>query len=562
MKKLVTILLTILIVLVLLFAGGAVWFLTSFHIIDGQFYSKKAQYLDLRDRNVSVAHYESLVQQMPDCEILWNVPFQGGSYSSDLTELTVSDLTTDMDMLVWFPKLETLDARNVDDLSALSALQEKYPDLTILAQVLINGREYPFDVQTLELTAITEEELALLPKLTQLKQVTVTEGGDTANLEQLRNYCQNNGIEFRIHLCGEEITEDTTQMTIANVAEEQVRFLMLMPWLEKIHLPEPKAGMDMLQQLMDTLPDVQITWEVTILGVTYSPDATEIDLTDIISRAEGEGPDDKTAYEYGLEKPVMSQREEVQASVVVDEAHPFPDKTEQTAQLIAELEAATAYLPEVKKITLCGAWLDNEAMAQFRENHREDYKVVWTVQCGPLATRTDATLFMPTKYYVMPGSFADWHTENLKYCEDMISMDIGHMTIAELDFLRYMPKLKYLDIALNHITDLTPLAECKNLVFLVMHTLSMELDYSPLLECTALEDLNIGGNPGDISPVFEMKQLKNLWITGCGEANYNRAKAALPNTNIGYFYKTPNDGWRALPNYFKMRDALLMFYMN
>ena len=140
-------------------------------------------------------------------------------------------------------------------------------------------------------------------------------------------------------------------------------------------------------------------------------------------------------------------------------------------------------------------------------------------------------------------------------------MDVGHMSISELDFLEYMPKLKYLDIALNHIVDLSPLATCKSLVFLVMHSLSMELDYTPLQGCTALEDLNVSGNPGDISPVFEMKHLKNLWIVKMGDETYARAKAALPDTNIGYYYSSGNNGWRQLPNYFKMRDALLMFYM-
>ena len=211
---------------------------------------------------------------------------------------------------------------------------------------------------------------------------------------------------------------------------------------------------------------------------------------------------------------------------------------------------------------MAGAWLDNEAMDQFRENHRADYKVAWTVQCGMLATRTDATRFMPTKYYVTQGSFADWHTYNLRYCEDMVAIDIGHMSIAELDFVRYMPELKYLVITLTEVGDLTPLSACKNLVFLEMDWCDRVEDYSPLLECTALEDLNIGETFGDITPVLEMTWLENLWLVGCPEDSYSRAKAAMPGTNIAYYYGNPDDGWRELPNYYAMRDALLMFYMD
>ena len=86
-------------------------------------------------------------------------------------------------------------------------------------------------------------------------------------------------------------------------------------------------------------------------------------------------------------------------------------------------------------------------------------------------------------------------------------------------------------------------------------------DYSPLLECTALEDLNIGKTYGKIDPVLEMTWLKNLWLVGMEESSYNRAVAALPETNIGYRYANPDDGWRELPNYFAMRDELKMFYM-
>ena len=154
-----------------------------------------------------------------------------------------------------------------------------------------------------------------------------------------------------------------------------------------------------------------------------------------------------------------------------------------------------------------------------------------------------------------------WHMDNLKYCEDIISMDVGHMSLTELEFLRYMPNLKYLDVSLNHLLDISPLAECKSLVFLTMFLNSIDMDYSPLKELTALEDLNIGGNSGDISPILEMKHLKNLWIVFHGNEEYQMAQRELPDTHIGYYHYKVDEGWRRLPNYFKMRDALLMFYM-
>lgn len=299
---------------------------------------------------------------------------------------------------------------------------------------------------------------------------------------------------------------------------------------------------------------------VTILGMVFPQDAVEIDLTDVIARAEGQTEGDKTAYEYSLESPVMGQREEVPTSMMISEAHPYPDKQADTARLIAEVEAAMEYLPNAEKLIMYGAWLDNEKMAQFRENHREDYKVVWSVRCGPLAAQTDARSFMPTKHYVVENGFADWHAYNLRYCEEMVCMDFGHMLISDLEFAAYMPELKYLIITLTPVYDVTPLANCKKLVFLEMDW-SYVTDYSPLQECTALEDLNIGETYGKIDPVLEMTWLKNLWLVGMKQDYYNQAAAALPDTNIGYYYGNPDDGWRELPNYFAMRDELKMFYM-
>lgn len=424
-------------------------------------------------------------------------------------------------------------------------------------ELALDGIIYSRDAAEICASSVSTENMEKLSQMTALKLVTVTEGNGE-NLEQLRTYCDAKGIAFQIELAGQIITDETAELTIPNVTEAQLRLLMLMPNLKTLHFPEPEVPAELLLQLQQS---ASVTWEKTILGMTFPWDAAEIDLTSVIALAEGQVPGEKTAYDYGCEEPIMSYPEEFHSSVLVTNERPLPDKTDATADLITEAERAMPYFPKAEKLLMAGAWLDNEAMAQFRENHREDYKVVWTVQCGMLATRTDATRFMPTKYYVTQGSFADWHTYNLRYCEDMVAIDIGHMSIAELDFVRYMPNLTYLDVAMNHLVDLEPLASCKNLTFLVMFDQIMELDYTPLKECTALVDLNISKGNGDITPILEMTWLENLWMVGHPEESYQRAKAALPKTHIGYYYSHPDGDWRELPNYFKMRDALLMFYM-
>lgn len=435
---------------------------------------------------------------------------------------------------------------------------EVRPDMTF--ELTLDGVSYPQDAAEIRTSSISAEALEQLSQMTGLKLVTATEGTGE-NLEQLRTYCDEKGIVFQVELAGQTVDGDTEELTLSNATENQVQLLGLMPNLKSLHFPEPEAPAEALLELRTKLPETVVTWEKTVLGMTFPQNAVEIDLSKVIALSEGQSFGEKTAYEYGLEFQTMGTQEEPRRTAKILPAHPLVNKREETTQLIKEVEQAMSYFPDAEKVLMCGAILDDEAMTQFRESHRQDYKVVWSVICGDMAVQTDATFFMPTKYYVQSGGFSDLNAYNLRYCEDMVSIDFGHMNITMLDFAEYMPNLKYLVLTFSHVKDLSPLSACKNLVFLEMHWCDRVEDYSPLLECTALEDLNVGGTLGDITPILEMTWLKNLWLVSSPEENYQKALAAMPDTNIAYYYGNPDDGWRELPNYYKMRDALLMFYM-
>ena len=73
-------------------AGGTALILHDNYLIDFQLYPKNAVSMDLRGQDISIDHYEALRQKLPRCEILWDVPFQGGKVSWDVTDLTVDIL--------------------------------------------------------------------------------------------------------------------------------------------------------------------------------------------------------------------------------------------------------------------------------------------------------------------------------------------------------------------------------------------------------------------------------------------------------------------------------------
>ncbi|NVH05540.1 hypothetical protein DNN95_24510, partial [Escherichia coli] len=76
---------------------------------------------------------------------------------------------------------------------------------------------------------------------------------------------------------------------------------------------------------------------------------------------------------------------------------------------------------------------------------------------------------MPNHFGV--GQLPDSYAYNLRYCEEMVCLDVGHMTLTDISFVEFMPNLKYLILAWTEVQYIEPIRSCKNLVFL-------ELDHS------------------------------------------------------------------------------------
>ena len=88
-KKLNPVLLIVLAV-VLLAVGIAVWFLLTHVRVAGTFYSRSAEVLDLRFADITTADYEKLRKKAPNSEILWRIPFQGKTYDQNTDVLYVA----------------------------------------------------------------------------------------------------------------------------------------------------------------------------------------------------------------------------------------------------------------------------------------------------------------------------------------------------------------------------------------------------------------------------------------------------------------------------------------
>ncbi len=457
------IILAIVVVLLLLTAvGGALAYYIQYqnnHIfVEDAVYEKNLTYLDLRGTGRSLDHYETVRQQLPDCEIRYDLIFQGQVCGDDTTELTITSLTDEeVALLDYLPGLTAIHAEGCRDYDQLRALQERRPDCAVTYTVPLFGREYAHDTREL---SFGSEDLAM-----------------------------------------EELTA-----ALENLSQ-----------METIHFDQPTVAPEALNALAEAYPEIAITWEKDAFGATYSSEITELDLTGM------------------------------------------------RLQSLEEIEQGTGYFPNLEKVILseCGpdekTWFDNETMAAFREKMRPQYKVVWTVQINDLKVRTDETYFMPAKHHEV---VTNYQVQNLKYCEDMVCVDLGHMAISDISFVEGMPHLKYFIVIDAPLMYIDSISTCKELEYLEFFWTWIN-DFTPLLGCTSLQDLNISRTNGDPMVFKDMPWLENLWIDGFDIKMSERPEleAALPNTFIKYCDgEMTANGWRDLPGYFEMRDYLGMPY--
>ena len=452
----------LLLVAALLAAGGILghhaWYQNNHIFVEDAVYEKELTFLDLRGTGVSLEHYKAVRQQLPDCEIRYDLPFQGVFYPDDTAELTITSLTdAEVELLDYLPALTAVHAEGCRDYDQLRALQARRPDCQVTYTVSLYGKEYAQD--TAELSFASEK----------------------LDLQELNT-------------------------ALANF-----------PAMKTIHFDQPAAAPEELRALTEAWPEVDITWKKDAFGTTYDSSVTEIDLTGMI----------------------LSSPEDV--------VEPL------------------SYFPNLEKVVMCECgpdqknWFDNETMAAFREKMRPEYKVVWTVRINSMKARTDDTWFMPNKYGQV---VTNYQVQNLKYCEDMICVDLGHMAIQDISFVESMPHLKYFIVVDAPLMYIDSISTCKELIYLEFFWTWLN-DFTPLLECTALEDLNVSRTNGDPMVFKEMTWLKNLWIDGndLTEAEKKELEAALPNTYIKYCYGLmAGNGWRLLQNYYDMRDLLGMPY--
>ena len=309
----------------LAFALGGPWTVFGKWVaFRGHLYRSDLENLDLRGEVLTVETYDALRARMPDCRILWNVPFGEGTVSSDVRELKIQDLSEHtQNTLAYLPDLERIDGTACGDLEAIAAFEKAHPEIHMDYLVSVDGETYPQDTETLTVSHLTEEDLGNLSYLPALRTVNAEGCTDYPVLLKLRKENPELEVSYSVELFGEKYPSSTKELTLADPdVEVLTQMLPYLTELQSLHLTQSTASAQALCGLKEALPEINVTWDKTILGQAHSSEDTEFDFS---------------GMELTLE----------------------------------EVEEGMRYFPNAEKVILSDCGIDNETMAAFREKMRD-----------------------------------------------------------------------------------------------------------------------------------------------------------------------------------------------
>lgn len=380
-----------------------------------------------------------------------------------------------------------------------------------IVMVDVGGTEFPADAESLELSDAEYSFDALCAANTSFTNLASIQLGSVdylaakADIARLRETYPDAELHFSVNVAGTEYdcAEETLDLSAALASGELAQTLDVLdafPALKEINLI-PASGdavpldLDTLRTLTDAVPGVKLTAAFELFGQTVSSN---------------------------------------DESIIFDKLD-IGDEGLDTLRLVMPYLNCSYF-----QISDCG--IDYDLLAELRDEFPER-NVVWRIYIYSYP-------FMTNCHRVRTVHIDSASCEVLKYCTEVRYLDLGHnLLINNCDFVAYMPHLQSAILGLTAITDISPLANCKELQFLELHRSNIS-DISVLSGLTSLEYLNIGGMPEltDLSPLFDLTGLKVIRIVSdqkISAAQIEELQEHLPDTTFLLEGWAPHmNGWR------------------
>ena len=458
---------------------------------------KSLKYIDLRGNYAFTGEeYDAMKAALPDCEIRWSVPLKGTYFDSGA---------------------DGVDLRQVNLTAAeLRELFTRFPDMRFAYRVTLLGNRFAPDTQVLDLhncevdVAAIEDALMMLPAVTE-----VDLRGVSATPEQVAHLVTAFPEVHFVFTCDvprEPMTTDDAYPKVTGTGQD------LMPYLEYLDYM-PYLG------LLDASEIVLSSEEADVVLAHRNADKVRFSL-------------------YMFDRKIAADATELN----LDGAN-VPD--------VASMEECIAHMPNLERVSLLDAGLSMDQCGRLFDAH-PDIKFVFWIEFGKYRIRTDVTAFTTGLFDGNTYGYNDATFEPLRYCTDLMMLDLGHNRIKTLDTVSTLTKLRVLVLADNKLRDISDITKLKDLEYVELF-LNHISDPTPLTQLEHLMDLNLYYNPiGENYKVLKsMTQLKRLWIGGCKCTKDMLADLRKSIPGLEMDYKGPgstDNGWRDHPHYQVLRQ--------
>ena len=465
MRKVLIVAIVVLSLILAALVGYIVYDTTHF-TVEGESYAKYAKELDLTEEEISIDHYLAVRSQLPNCQILWKVPFQNDRYVNTSRQLEIDSLAAeDIDVLVnYFPELKVIEAYNCHDYDQLEALVSRLPGVEVNYKVDLGGVTQlhwaTADTSLLDPVAYSFDALMEnLKHLPMLKRIGFLNAELTAEeMTQLQEAYPEIEMSFTAEILGKEYDVHTTALDLSALTPDQVEDvagkLGVLTALEDVELMQPsgttRLSLADVKKLVDAAPNVKFHYVFDFYGITVDTTQEEVTIKNI------KVEDDHFEQNLRMALDVMSGCKRF------------------------VLDGKGQYDKMWQKIS-------DEALAKIREDYRDKLKFVWRVYFGENGASLTDVQVLRAVY-----GLTDDNSKDLIYCENVRYLDLGHNEY--LDYMDFLSGMKELEVAILSgapLKSLDPIAACKNLKFLEIANCLYLPDIDALKECTQLEMLNI-----------------------------------------------------------------------
>lgn len=457
--------------------------------------------LDVRgDHAFTWQDYTAVTQAHPGCAVYWSIPVGDGHIDS---------AQQSFDLTAYGASAEEI-----------AELRERFPDKTFTYTVTLMGKQVDPLVETLDLQGASDIDpdeigaaLSLLPNVQTVDLRGAPVSAETvAALSSIRD-----GVRFMftcdvpgVPMTSEDQTVVLSGGTFADL-QAYMAYMDYMPFLEAIDARTVALTGEDLQVLQADPRARKVVCAFSVYGKNVTTLDTELNLDGI----------------------------------------PVSDP--------AQVEAVIRMMPNLQRLSMVGCGLSDEAMGALFDAYPQ-IKFVWEVSFGKYKLRTDATAFTTNLYAVNDYHYTSATFAPLRYCTDLMMLDLGHCDITSIEGLAGLKKLRVLILADNEISDISPLAGLEDLEYVELFMNKRIHDFTPLANKEKLVDLNIYYcQIQDIAPLTTCTNLKRLWVGMCGlsDGQIGKLRKALPDCKVvARGSSSTGEGWRSHRHY----DVLKKMY--